>query len=284
MSDKLNNAVVIKVSVSGANQNLNIDKVVDFLINNPKAELGIPVSQQLCASEDSPLVVWINKLGKKLGDKNLFGRVSFHVCGSWAEQIVTTGKLPKILKDLIVYSIPGAPMIQLNVGYQKYNLNNADPTPLANLIEALRWSNMEPQVVIQANESNFEFIQKLIPLTMNFCVLYDQSHGHGQVADSYISRFTKLFQGYAGGLASKNVKQELAKVSDALAEPTYIWVDAEGNLKDPTSGNLDLEKAQAFVDAAFDYNKCSPNSYGYAFINGAEPEPDLSSLIPPAKE
>lgn len=246
------NSKIIKVSCCGANELLDINDVVNFLVENPQVEIGIGVSKEKC-SIGMPRYNWILDLQKQLKNEKEISRIAFHINGVWSKKIVENGILPQELVYFL-WNNYGLARIQLNLIGSGYNYNNVSVYPLANLITKQNQKRTS-RFIIPVNEESLAFIKRLQKITDNFDVLYDSSFGFGKKAKNYFSYFPKQLQGYAGGLNGDNIQEELMKIDKAQKFQTEIWVDAEGKLKKNNINTLDLVKAKKFVDNALKMNE-----------------------------
>ena len=240
---------LLKCSCCGANERLNIDEAIQFLIKNPKVEIGIAISQKSCEI-DMPRYKWVMELLARANELNLSSRIAFHINGVWAKETILGGKLPKPVGDFVKAS-EGANRIQINAVRGDYKLNDLPYENALKLINEVLPKYGKGRIILTFSEDTQNFIKKIAKNTKNFDILYDSSFGFGVNAKSYHSFFPELLQGYAGGLCGKNIRQEIAKIENAQTQNVDIWLDAEGKLRDEEKETLDLKKAQKFVDVAF---------------------------------
>jgi len=229
-----------KISCCGANELLNQSDIISFLKRNPKAEIGIGVSEEK-GGFGTPRFDFVKNLFSQLEN----GAIALHINGEWSNQIANLGEMPKELNDLIKLS-PKKFRMQINfVGSGFANSDNADN--LAKLVEKYFG---KVKFIIPYGEKSSDFVNNLFLKTRNFDVLYDSSFGTGKAADSYPSKFAgKLVQGYAGGLSPENICEKLDNIEKIQNIKTPIWIDAESKLRKDDQNTLALEKSQKFVDS-----------------------------------
>lgn len=240
---------LIKCSCCGANERVNIDEAISFLIKNPNAEIGISISQKNC-EVGMPRYNWVLDFLDRANELNLSSRIAFHINGVWAKETILKGKLPNPVGDFIKAS-NGANRIQINAVRGDYKLNDLPYENTLKLIDKVLPKYSKGKIILTYSDDTQEFIKKIAKNTKNFDVLYDSSFGFAVNAKSYHSFFPELLQGYAGGLCGENISQEIAKIEKVQSQNVNIWLDAEGNLRDKEKETLDLKKAQKFVDIAF---------------------------------
>lgn len=238
---------IVRVSCCGANERLAVEQVLGFLAMNPRAELGVGVSEEKF-KYNSPRFLWVKDI-MTLRDKSM-GSLALHVNGFWSALVAEKGVMPIEIIEILLAS-KNEVRIQLNTVGSGYNMNKMDPKPLAKLIK-LYARERHARIIIPYNSKSDKFIEELRKYTSRFDVLYDESFGYGVEAERYQSLYPDQLQGYAGGLSPDNVQEEIRKIRKC--KPNKVWIDAEGQLRKEDGSVLDLKKAQSFVTRAFEMN------------------------------
>jgi len=246
----MNNLNIVKVSCCSANERADKDEIIKFLLKNPNIEVGACFMREKLELY-SPRYNWIMSVVKELPSTGS-GKLTLHVGGDWARDIVKTGKLPRAMANIVDkanYPI----QVQLNIADRgRTYIEETDPNKFAKLISSNAEQN-KARFTLQYYSTSAPFIEDLLKVTDNFDVLYDGSFGHGKQAAQYQSLFPNQLQGYAGGLSPDNIADELSKINALQTIRVPIWVDAEGKLSDEKRNTIDLDKAQKFIDNAFNW-------------------------------
>jgi phosphoribosylanthranilate isomerase len=79
-------------------------------------------------------------------------------------------------------------------------------------------------------------------------VLFDASHGRGEVAASWPAVLPGLYCGYAGGLEPDNLAEQLGRIAEAAGDAT-VWIDMESRVRTPRD-ELDLGKVIRVLEVA----------------------------------
>ena len=259
-----------RISCVGANERLSVSECIDFLLKNPRAELGIGVTQKK-GGFDTERFEFISRLldeyRETVGDTavyksngeplNLNQRIGLHLNGGWATR-VANGDIPPELQEWTgvtrgYYGDGERLRFQLNLAGDRWSgLDGTDSSALNGALSKIG----KAKVVVQYDGNTAPLVKKLNRYRRSdFDILYDSSYGFGKVATQYQSVFPNRTQGYAGGLSPDNIKEVLDKIFAVQPEnkKTKIYVDAEGKLKNPDDKVIDLGLAQDFVDKTLEW-------------------------------
>jgi len=238
----MNNLEILKISCCGANEFNDINEIIKFLKKNPRAEIGIGVSNQSTA-HSRIRYNWIAHLFQTLKENSINGQTALHVNKLWSKIVAINGVLPLDLIELI-NNAPRDLRLQINFVGSGYACEAKKPEKLLKLINKCN----KVKFILPYSPISANFITSLREKTNNFDVLYDQSYGSGTLAQSYQSVFENTLQGYAGGFSPENIQKELGKICSTQKKKTGIWIDAEGKLRQDNCNALDLNKAQDFIN------------------------------------
>lgn len=235
-----------KISCCGANETLDANDVVKFLIKNPNTEIGVSISDK-CFYRGQTTLHWVCNVMNKLNDcKVPHGYIALHLNGNVPKDVVESGSLNKAL-DFIVSLSGGKSRIQINFTERNAKADLEDIKILSNVFSLLE--DLRPaSLILPYDENSKKLITMLSKITPDFDILYDSSYGLGKVSSEYKSLFPNQLQGYCGGLSPKNIVSELDKIDSAQTQKVDVWIDAEYGLRNKDKNVLDLSKAQEFVD------------------------------------
>lgn len=232
------------VTCSGANEHTCIDVLFALYAQFSCIEFGIQVSGLKCG-ENSPRLDWLRKLRQQILVRKIKLPLALHLNQDWVTGFCQ-GEIAPELQELLSYGYSdGEPMfkrIQLNFKIGR------EPAPKVNLLEEQIMKFPHMRFILSYNEANANLIKELYyRKKVVFDCLFDESFGEGVLPEKRQAPvFVDVVQGYAGGLSSENVAQELDKIAAILPAQTQIFIDAEGKLKGE-DGHFSYLKAHDFV-------------------------------------
>jgi hypothetical protein len=233
-----------KIVVSGANEYTEIGEMFALARTFPFVEFGIQVSGFKAAMGTSRWR-WLQRLitSQQKGKYHL--NLALHLNQDWVESFCE-GRPCVEVESLLAQKYSGREPV-----FQRVQLNfkvGREKTPDLDALERLIHKYLWHRFILSDNESNAAVIKKLHGRHLRFDCLYDSSHGEGISAKEWKApRYKRVFQGYAGGLSPENIRQELDRIAAVVPEEREIFIDAEGRLKDPGSGHLDLRRCWQFA-------------------------------------
>ncbi len=258
---------IVKVSMIGANENLPVRDVVDFLRAYPMAEIGVGVSADKGAYGTTRFeyVKFLRRAYMNKYASGKIGTIALHINGNGKDGLcgwparVACGVVPNDL--LYMMDFPGM-SIQLN--HRGYDFTPSDAGWLARASDL--WWHIAPRarLILSYCENTADYIDEFKRIVsvrnrgeLKWDVLYDASFGRGKVATQYAAPlYHGVRQGYAGGLGPDNIEVELPKISAIQTNPTdEIWIDAEGKLQTDDKKTLDLTKAELFYKKIMDFQR-----------------------------
>jgi len=258
---------IVKVSMVGANENLSVRDVVDFLRAYPMAEIGVGVSQGKGA-RGTPRYDYVMSLLHEYNAKYISGKtgtIALHINGNGKDgekgwpAMVARGVVPCDLARMMYF--PGM-SVQLN--HFGYNFVPEKASDLAGHIDL--WYCIAPRsrLILSHCAKTADYIdafRRAVSMRSNgllkWDILYDASFGGGKVAAQYAPPlYPGIRQGYAGGLGPDNIEGELEKIRAAqIDQNAEIWIDAEGKLQNRDKKTLDLSKAELFYKKIMAFQK-----------------------------
>ena len=196
------------VTITGADDAIDIHQLVDLSMEFPFVEWGILVSKSKGGSPRFPSRSWIDHLDESVRKRRI--RVAMHICGKWMRELLTG--------ELRWEDLPSAANFAQTF---QFNTHGIQVTPsqdgcLAKLSErrALRtfifqWNSLAEQLARLAQRKGFSITG-----------LFDNSGGAGILPESgWPSPQNIPFpMGFAGGLGPNNVIEQLEKINAACGD------------------------------------------------------------------
>lgn len=218
-----------RVTITGADDKINIKDLIELTEKYPFVEWGILFSSGREGTQRYPSHKWI----KEIVETDL--PLSAHFCGWWAKQVLEEENYS------LIRQAEGFSRIQLN-----YNFARSRGWKLDNLIEYAKDSPKD--IILQVNKSNAPIITELkVPKAINF--LYDASGGRGTVIERIEAPFDN-YTGYAGGLAVENIDHICNLIKITELDDT-VWIDLESGAR--TNNEFDLKKVEEILRISSKY-------------------------------
>ena len=162
--------------------------------------------------------------------------LAIHVCGEMAREIFFEGGLNCCLPFLSRVQING-------------KITPEDILKIESII------GINPvKIIIQYNNSNEEVLKKHISKESNIQILIDSSGGKGKVPKEWVapSEFNNFEIGFAGGLSSKTIKEQLDKIK-IVANGKRFWIDMQKSLRNEEN-LFDLGKVKEIISLVSDHS------------------------------
>lgn len=232
------------ITCSGANEHTHVDVLFALFRQFSCIEFGIQVSGQKCG-EDSPRLDWLRQLRQQILVRKIKLPLALHLNQDWVTGFCQ-GEIAPELQELLSYCYPdGEPMfkrVQLNFKIGR------EVAPEVYMLETQIMKFPYLRFILSYNEANAKLVKELYSRKkVVFDCLYDESFGEGLCPEKrHAPVFADIMQGYAGGLSSENVAQELDKMVAVLPKDAEFFIDAEGKLKGE-DGHFSFAKAHDFL-------------------------------------
>jgi len=235
--------ILNRVTVTGADDSINPEQLLEVQRKYPYAEFGILMSKDRFGSVRFPSKKWLKKLSEINRELEPHLNLSGHICGRWVEDALL-GQWPDL--DRVSEGFAS--------NFQRFQLNtHAQPHRYSeSFFKQLERLNDNCQSVIfqldgkDGNKLASAAIQW--SKTNNIFGLFDLSHGAGLLPTEWPEPIPHLVCGYAGGLSPENVTSQLSIIEKATKGPT--WIDAETRLFSGGGKQFDLKLVEAFLEAA----------------------------------
>lgn len=225
------NMKITTVTMTGADDSINPQELVEVSKKFPFVEWGILMSKNSQGFTRFPSKSWLDELyyvGQEL-------KLSCHLCGTYVRQILmgsdewlnNIGNIRKLFKR-----------VQINTHGIKHDY---DLSGLRKFIT--EHSNIE--FIFQYDEINSEIINSVTDLK-NVSTLFDMSHGAGILPSAWPKPIDGLKCGFAGGLSPENVISQINSI--AKNNSGYeTWIDAETHVRSDNDRKFDLVKVELFL-------------------------------------
>lgn len=250
------------VTITGADNNTDIDKMIEISKKYPFVEWGILFSplRNLGKGESRyPNGYWLTELQNKCANLNL--NFSAHLCGGYTREMLNFGTHDNFTMGWPSSFLPMFNRIQLNFNASKNNVCDE----FYSLLSTMSCAN--PEIILQHNFSNKEVNSKVIfqkkPVHFQkepFQFLYDSSGGNGKTIEYICPIIPNHFTGYSGGLNPDNISEILMAIEKGNSDAdkaTEFWVDTETGVR--TDDILDFEKVNKFLEICSKHIGSSPN-------------------------
>lgn len=240
------------VTCSGANETTNIDALFALYHDFPCIEFGIQVSGKKC-NFDSDRFAWLQKLRQQMLSCKEALPLALHLNQDWVSGFCAGDLAPELRELLSFGDWNGEPLfkrVQLN-----FKIGREKKPNIASLEKSMA-DFPYVRFILSYNDANAALITELYHRQkVVFDCLFDESFGEGVLPEKrHAPVFGDVIQGYAGGLSSENVAQELDKIADILPLTAPCFIDAEGKLKGD-NGHFSYLKAHDFVANAVAWQK-----------------------------
>lgn len=226
------------ITVTGADDSSTMMNLIKLQRAHPLAEFGILLSPDQKGGLRFPSSSWLKELERTSG-LNLAG----HLCGPYARRF--------LMGELNFDDEFGR---MLTSRFSRWQINthgifhSYDP---GGLTQALRERHLAGhQIIFQYDIVNLHILDFAIEQNPgNVETLFDLSHGAGILPASWPALNLNIPVGYAGGLSSNNLTQQIPLISQAAGEKPF-WIDAETELRSAEDSIFDLQRVNMFLATA----------------------------------
>ena len=234
------------VTCSDPRPDTSVADAMQFLLTYPMAELAVQVHNTKVAP-GSDRYAWFDQLVSLATQITEPVNLAMHVNLDWCHMLCQ-GQVPSALADwLNARHVDGRPLvrrIQINMAGSQTRVFDAHA-----VADMIRHYGAQ-EFIMQYTPMVDTYIKALKRTGAKFSVLYDASGGTGRAPVKIDPPFTDVIStGYSGGIGPDNVVVRLNRIRDVAADAP-IWIDAEGRLKSPDTGNFDLKLAERYVRRA----------------------------------
>lgn len=240
--------ILDRVTMTGADDSVCPEQLLDISAEYPFVEWGILVSESQTGRRRFPSRDWMRDLihlANGLGDGWGF-KLSLHICGKWVRNICKGdfSILDEVLPGGAGHKLWGCfQRVQLN--FHAYEHLIDDPA----FTESLRRHCDGKQVIFQCDGVNDHLASAAYDDGIDAVPLYDRSGGAGVLPGEWPNGLAGIYCGYAGGLSPENVAEQIPLIEQAAVD-RRIWIDAETHVRTPDDREFDLQRVVTFLHAA----------------------------------
>jgi len=238
--------VLNRVTVTGADDSVDINKMVEIQEKYPFVEWGILLSEKYSLKDGAgrfPSKKWLVDLINHRNSSKL--TLSGHICGKWVTKTLL-GEFP-CLDEIHGNFTSYFSRFQLNTHAEYHKV---DFEKLGVVLNTLRSTNQG--VIFQLDGVNDIMVPMWKRNHRNISGLFDLSHGAGILPSAWPKPIEGMYCGYAGGLSPDNVVGEMEKILVANGDKE-TWIDAETQLRSPDNRVFDLNKVVQFLENSKKY-------------------------------
>lgn len=226
-----------KVTITGADDSVRVQDLVDLSAEFPFVEWGILVSKKQEGSFRFPSRSWTDAFASHASLNRL--NVSTHVCGAWVRQM--------FIGELNWMDLPN--VIQI---CQRVQINT-HAEPHVSTTGLLRSLGQEPrkQFIFQWDGVNNHLTFAARAYGYDAVALFDTSGGAGVLPASWPAPANDFMCGYAGGLGPENVVEQTRRVMNVCRKP--FWIDMERRVRTEDDRALDIGKVRDVLKACAEH-------------------------------
>lgn len=223
--------MIDRVTITGADDDTDINRMIEISLDYPFVEWGILVGSRTDAR--FPSTEWMWQLYRAKCTYPLM--LSLHLCGRYLREAISTAE-PFTIDPILMR---GFERIQLNF----HGLARESLPYLGNKLRdwhGHKW-------IFQLDGVNDRFYREYVkgPFGSNIQPLHDTSHGAGEIPNKWTMSEPGVYTGYAGGLGPDTIEEQWPWILTALG-PGRGWIDMETRVR--TNEILDLEKVRAVLN------------------------------------
>lgn len=238
------------ITCSDPRETIKLDDLKRLTQISPKVEIGMQ-SHPSAMKQGLDRYIWFNEFISWAQQQRKTVNIAMHVNYQWCDAMCS-GIVPTEIERWINLrnknnDMPVIKRWQLNIGDDTFNF---DADKVAKLIMAFP----ENEFIFPYNADVAQKIDLLRHTGAKFSLLYDSSYGYGICPDKWNAPvFQNVPMGYAGGLSSENVSENLNKISSVVPDNYTTWIDAEGRLMKPDERTWDMERVHGYIQNALNW-------------------------------
>lgn len=229
---------IFKVTMTGADNSINPQDLIEISYNYPFVEWGILLSRNSQGGNRFPSLSWMNELSILSNGRGV--NLSGHVCGSYVKEILMgsyrfIAEIGHIWHEL--------QRIQLNTHGQKHQFEKS---------AVHEFMNFKKEIIFQYDGANKALLDSAIFNGINCSTLFDMSHGAGLLPGEWPKPIEGVKCGYAGGLSPDNIEDQLKLIESNVGD-YELWIDMETHVRSNMDQQFDLDKVLAVLEIAKKY-------------------------------
>jgi hypothetical protein len=239
-----------RVTITGADDSVTADQLLEISQRFPFVEWGILYSRSWLGSPRYPSTTWCiaNLAPLSLGG----ARLSAHLCGHWVRRLVLDASFDWCRHFAGTQHV--FDRIQLNF----HGRFHEQHPKFASLLKSdgrqfiLQCDGINDRSVLDAH------IHRGVGVP-----LFDRSGGVGELPTFWPEAWPGVYCGYAGGLGPLNVAEQLTRIA-SVAGAERIWIDMESRVRSADNARLDLGAVVSVLEQVTPYVTATPIAAGAA--------------------
>ena len=241
-----------RVTITGADDLISPEKLLELSGEHPFVEWGILVSASNTGTMRYPSRNWMSRLASKVdGSIN----VSIHVQGRWLRELLLGNK--DELLDGCGHLAWHAQRVQLN--FHGGTIDYDETAFLMALMSFPLTRNAKSFIFQLDGCCGARILERVSKYShgLDLVPFYDTSHGAGILPESWpeaeksLLALTRDLQvGYAGGLGPENLAEQIPLIAKAAGDAPF-WIDMETKVRSPNplvGSYFDLDKVRAALE------------------------------------
>ena len=234
------------VTLTGADDSILPEQLVEISRLYPFVEWGILVSRSSTGQVRFPSMPWIKEL-VRLQDELIISNkkpmnLSMHLCGSYVREILTG------VDDFVLEKFSGIfnsfARVQINTHGEPHLIHDSFYETL------LEYPHQE--FIFQYDNVNGKGLTLAYGNGVKCSALFDLSHGAGILPEQWPEILPEVKCGYAGGLSPENLLSQIEAI-ERMAGENPIWIDMETHLFSNGGRVFDLLKCRKVLEIAKPY-------------------------------
>jgi phosphoribosylanthranilate isomerase len=207
-------------TLTGVDESTNTFNLVDLAKKYSFAEFGILYSPSQAGKPGRyPSVERILNI---LNTVNPVVNFAVHFCGTGVDGLLNSSDQDAMDVFYALKKRGGRVQLNFNLARKPFDLNK-----LSDFIRL----NGDLMVITQQNMANNDLLVTFKnKKCSNHAVLFDESGGNGKSPDFWPDYMVGNLCGYAGGLSTDNLQENLVKISEKVGD-YKTWVDMEGSVR-----------------------------------------------------
>lgn len=224
------------VTITGADDNTDIQQMMDLSAEFPFVEWGILISKKRSVNGFAryPSYKWVELLiSNSLASKNRL-HISTHVCGSWVKDM--------LVGDLDWRDLPWCYEYGQRIQINTHGEPHVSTTGLLRSLFAFK----KTEFIFQWDGVNNLLPYAVLAYGCKVSALFDRSGGAGVLPDRWERPSNEFWCGYAGGLGPDNVVDQVKNIELVCDKP--YWIDMETRVR-TADDKLDMNKVREVLES-----------------------------------
>jgi hypothetical protein len=231
---------LITVTLTGADDATDLDKLWEISDEFPFVEWGILLSRNSSGRPRFPSVKWLSELAERHYVREAMAiQFSGHLCGGFVKELLMGDQ--KFISEIGDAAFACFDRVQINTHGQPHEYKPSRMIPALN--------SSDKSYIFQYDNVNRAVLETAVSEGIKAQALFDLSHGAGVLPDEWPVPVEGVYCGYAGGLSAENVEDQLQIISEKVGD-TPFWIDMETKVRSNGDKLFDLGKCWEVL------NKC----------------------------